>query len=63
MNTHFMAIGVDEWGNVWEYKFPSITDASMFIDAVGESQGCTWHIKEMTDSVWSVDEAVEHFTQ
>jgi hypothetical protein len=63
MTTQFLAIGVDEWGNVWEYKFASMDDASMFVDAVGESQGCTWHIREVTDSVWTTEEAVEHFTQ
>ena len=63
MSNRYVAVGIDEWKNLWTYKFNTLDEASMFIDAVGESQGCSWDIKMETDSVWSVGEAVKHFTQ
>lgn len=62
MTTKHMAIGIDNFGGVWEYLFDTINDASEFIEAVGDdSLYITWRIKEVTDSVWSVGEAADHF--
>jgi len=62
-NNKYVATGIDEWKNLWTYRFSTLEEASMFIEAVSESQGCSWDIKMETDAVWSVDKAIEHFTQ
>ena len=60
MGNKYVAVGIDEFNNLWTYRFNTIDEASMFIEAVGE---CSWDIREETDSVWSVDEAIKHFTE
>jgi hypothetical protein len=62
-NKWWLAIGTDDRGGMWVYRFATVDDAYMFVDAVNDSQGCRWHIQDEIGDAWTADEAIKHFTQ